>query len=215
MGGGFEYGPAGHSHHGLEDLAVMRVQPGMTVVAPADHTQVPAALRATWDLPGPVYYRLGKDDVTSVPGVGGHFELGRLQELREGQDVVFIVTGAIAAEVVAASEVLASGGIETRVLLVASLQPPPEHDLVGALRLAPLVLTVEAHYVTGGLGSLVAETIAEHGLRCRLVRCGVRNTHERTGSAAYLAGIHGLLAEQLAETARSELRRPRGRREPA
>src|SRR5499426_12070 len=69
VGGGFEYGPQGTTHHGLEDVAVMRVQPGMTVIAPADHEQLATALRATWNLPGPVYYRIGKDDKTIVSGL--------------------------------------------------------------------------------------------------------------------------------------------------
>jgi len=77
MGGGFEYGTAGPSHHGLEDVGVMRLQPGLTVIAPADHQQARTAIAETWDLPGPVYYRLGKDDKTTVPGLDGRFALAR------------------------------------------------------------------------------------------------------------------------------------------
>src|SRR5262249_47021604 len=79
MGGGFEYGSAGSTHHGLDDIGVMRVQPGIAIIAPADHVQARNAVLATWRLPGPIYYRLGKDDHTEVPGLEGGFELGRAQ----------------------------------------------------------------------------------------------------------------------------------------
>src|SRR4029077_9179911 len=69
VGGGFEYGPAGPTHHSIEDVALMRTQPNLTVIAPADHLQTRTAILATWDLPGPVYYRLGKDDRAVVPGL--------------------------------------------------------------------------------------------------------------------------------------------------
>src|SRR5204862_7542550 len=108
VGGGFEYGPQGLSHHGLEDVGVMRVQPGMTVVAPADHRQMATALRATWDLPGPVYYRIGKDDRTTVPGLDGRFALGRAERLGDGPDVALVAAGAAATEAVAAAAGLAA-----------------------------------------------------------------------------------------------------------
>src|SRR5689334_9912455 len=90
VGGGFEYGSAGPTHHGLEDVGIMRIQPGLTVIAPADYRQTRTALLATWDLPGPVYYRLGKDDRTVVPGLEGQFELGRAQVIREGNDLLIV-----------------------------------------------------------------------------------------------------------------------------
>jgi transketolase len=204
IGGGFEYGTAGPTHHGLEDVGVMRVQPGLTVIAPADPQQVRAALEATYDLPGPVYYRLGKDDRTVVPGLDGRFEFGQAMTVREGGDLLFVAMGAVAAEVVAAAERLATQGIQATVLVVSTVNPAP--DLVGTLRRFPIVLTVEAHYVNGGVGSLVAETIADHGLGCRLVRCGVRTTpNGLSGSQAYFYGVHGLNREALVETALATL----------
>ena len=77
VGGGFEYGHAGPTHYALEDVAIMRTQPGLTCIAPADHQQARSALLATRDVPGPIYYRLGKDDRTTVPGLDGRFALGR------------------------------------------------------------------------------------------------------------------------------------------
>ena len=202
VGGGFEYGPAGPTHHGLEDVGVMRVQPGITVIAPADYAQTCTAIRATWDLPGPVYYRLGKDDKAVVPGLDGRFELGRAQIIREGGDLLLIAMGGIAPEVTAAAEALEVRGIRCMVVVVASLNPAPVDDLAALLARFPVALTVEAHYIVGGVGSLVSEVVAEHGLACRVIRCGVRETPDgRTGSQRSLQQAHGLSREAIADTA--------------
>jgi transketolase len=206
VGGGFEYGPAGPSHHGLEDIGVMRLQPGLTLLAPADHEQARTALLASWDLPGPVYYRLGKDDRTTVPGLAGRFELGRAQLVRDGSDVLMVTTGAVAGEAAAAVETLSSKGITCALLLVASLNPAPSIDLAEKLAAFPLVLTVESHYVNGGLGSWVSEVIAEGGWPCRLVRCGVKAAPDAlTGKQGYLEHRHGLSRKALVETVQKAL----------
>jgi transketolase len=208
MGGGFEYGPQGTSHHGIEDLGVMRVHPGLTVIAPADHRQAATALRATWDLPGPVYYRLGKDDHTTVPGLDGRFILGGAESIRTGTDLLIVTTGSVAVEAAAAMDALVARGVDAGLLVVASVQPPPVADLSAALRRAPVCLTVEAHYVAGGLGSMVAEVIAEHGLRCRLLRCGVRRPPDGiAGTQAWLHRVHGLSCETLTAAALEALGR--------
>ena len=188
VGGGFDYGTNGPSHHALEDLAVMRVQPGLAVLAPADFEQARAALLAAHALPGPVYFRLGKDDSSRVDGLAGG-------------DVLLVTTGSIARNAVAAAQALAANGVEATVLVAASISPPPTEDLAEALERFDAAVTVEAHYVDGGLGSLVCEVAAEHGLPCRVVRCGVRELEPgRSGSEAYLNETHGLSVEKLVAT---------------
>lgn len=206
VGGGFEYGQNGPTHYGLEDVGLMRIQPGITVIAPADHEQARAAFLATWDLPGPIYYRLGKDDKTTVPGLGGRFELGRIQLIRDGADLLIIVMGSVANEVASAAAALASQGIACTVAVVACVHPAPVDDLAALVARFPLVLAVEAHYEVGGVGSLVSEVIAEQGLGCRVVRCGVRTLPNGiSGSQGYLYGVHGLSSNALVETALREL----------
>ncbi len=207
IGGGFEYGPAGPTHHGLEDIGIMRVQPGLTVIAPADPPQARTAFLKSWDLPGPVYYRLGKDDKMLVPGLEGRFDLGTAQSIGQGGDILFISMGSIASEVMKTARVLAEDHqIRSTVLVVASIQPAPIEDLIGALSKFRLAITVEAHYCNGGLGSLVAEVIAEQGIRCQLVRCGVRtNPNGLSGSQNYLHQVHGLDSLSLVKTARQAL----------
>jgi transketolase len=206
VGGGFEYGTAGPTHHGLEDLAIMRAQPGLTVIAPADHEQTRAALRATWNLPGPVYYRLGKDDKAVVAGLNGQFGLGKAQLILDGPDVGLVTVGSIAVEALVAAERLAARGIRASILVVASVQPFPTEDAAAFASRFPLVLTAEAHYAAGGLGSMVSEVIAERGLKCRLVRCAVDSPHDgRSGSTAHLYRKHGLTGVAIAETAERRL----------
>lgn len=201
IGGGFEYGSAGPTHHGLEDIGVMRVQPGLTVIAPADARQTRSALLATWDLPGPIYYRLGKDDKTVVPGLDGQFELGRAQVIREGRDLLIVSMGAISAEAVQAAQLLAARGIQATVVVVASVNPAPVDDLAVLLAQFPVAMTVEAHYINGGVGSLVSEIVAEQGINCRVVRSGVRTTpNGLSGSQNALHQMHNLTAPALAET---------------
>lgn len=202
VGGGFEYGPQGATHHGLEDLGVMRVQPGMAVVAAADHRQYASALRATWNLPGPVYYRIGKDDETVVPGLDGRFRVGHAELVRPGRDVCLVATGSVAVEAAAAAATLAEQGVDCGCLIVASLQPAPADDIAAALEHASLAVTVEAHYATGGLGSLVSEVVAERGLRCRVRRCAVSTTPDGvSGSQRFMHQAHGLNREALVTTA--------------
>jgi transketolase len=208
VGGGFEYGHAGPTHHALEDLGVMRIQPGLTVVSPADHQQARAAVIATWGLPGPVYYRLGKDDTTVVPELQGRFRLGRVEVVADGDDLLLISAGPIASEAARAAKTLREDGISTMVAVVSSFNPIPVEDLADILERFPLALTVEAHYVTGGLGSLVSEVIAERGLTCRLVRCGVRTLSPVSGNQEYLHQMHGLSSDSVVKTARAALGRP-------
>jgi len=207
IGGGFEYGPAGATHHALEDAGVMRIQPGISVITPADHEQARACLLATWDTPGPVYYRLGKDDRTTVPGLGGRFEAGRAQTIREGRDVLLVAMGGVASEVAAAAQELSSKGIEAEVIVVATLNPPPAADLAAALGRHSTALTVEAHYVNGGVGSLACEIAAERGLPCRIVRCGVREIPDgKTGDQKYLQDAAGISARAIVQSALRELK---------
>ena len=200
-GEGFDYGESGPTHYSLEDVGVMRLQPGITIVIPADCNQVRLALLSTWNLSGPVYYRLGKNDQIVIPELGGRFALDRAEMIRQGKDLLFISVGSITTEVMAATEILAAQGIECAVMVVSSFNPAPVEDLAQALAHYRLAVTVEAHYISGALGSLVSEVVAERQLLCRIVRCGVRtNPTGVIGSERYLRHTEGLSSERLAET---------------
>ena len=206
LGAGFEYGTAGPTHYSLEDIGIMRTQPGLTVIAPADFEQAGAALHASWELPGPVYYRIGKDEKSTMPGLEARFELGRTQTVRKGDDLLIFTCGPISLDVAEAADDLAKDGIAATVVVVASISPVPENDLVESLSRHRVALTVETHSVTGGLGSLVAEVIADHGIGTRLVRLGVRaGSKGRSGSPAHMHARHGLDKAGIVKAARSLL----------
>ncbi|MEJ7786822.1 MAG: transketolase C-terminal domain-containing protein, partial [Solirubrobacteraceae bacterium] len=119
VGGGFDYAHNGVTHHALEDIAVMRAQPRMSVIAPADPDQARGGLRAGhFEIEGPVYFRIGKGG-TPVPGLEGRFALSRLEEVRDGTDVVIVATGPITGESVRAAELLAAEGISCGVAVCA------------------------------------------------------------------------------------------------
>jgi transketolase len=205
VGGGMDYGHNGMTHYALEDAGIMRVQPGIAVIAPADPAQTRAALPAAQALAGPVYLRLGKESAP-VPGLDGRFALGRAERIGDGSDVAIVALGGMASTAVEAAETLAERGLDARVLVVSSLNPAPVESLVEALADVRLAVTAEAHYVNGALGSLVAETIAEHGLDCRLVRAGLRTTPAgASGSRAHLYDRHGLSSARLAGAASAAL----------
>jgi len=204
MGMGFEYGPQGPTHHACEDVGVMRTQPGLTIVIPADHAQAAAALRATWNIDRPVYYSLGKDDRTTVPGLDARFGVGALQVLRPATGGVAIVAmGSIAAEAASAADRLAADGLPVGLAVVSTFNPAPVDELAQLLGRCTGVVTVEAHVVAGGLGAQVAEVIAERGLGCKLRMHAVRRSPDgQSGSQPSLWRKHGLDRESLAASAR-------------
>jgi len=202
MGMGFEYGHAGPSHYALEDIGALRTLPGLTIVIPADSPQTTAAIIATSHLPAPVYYSLGKDDRTLVPGLEGRFELGRVQVVSAGDDIAIVAMGSIAQEAVAASAQLASRGIRATVIVVSSFNPDPEDDLAEILAKFRHVISVEAQTISGGLAACVAAQIARNGLPCRLHPLAVRFTSDgTTGSPADRWRKYGLDRATIADTA--------------
>src|ERR1700693_3246280 len=184
----------------------MRAQPNMTVIAPADHLQAGRALLASVHIPGPIYFRLGKDDSTIVPGLDGAFELGRIQRVREARDAAIIAMGPIAVEAVTAAQLLAGQGLDCAVAVVASVSPPPTADIAALLTGRRLAVTVEVHYPAGGLGSLVSGVGAEQGLGVRVLRQCVRTMPDGlVGSQRYMERSFGLSADQLAKAVIQEL----------
>ena len=199
IGEGVDYGHNGMTHYALEDVALMRVQPGLAVVAPASSAQVRPALLAVQDLDGPAYVRLSKQSVT-VPGLGDEFALGHAQQLTEGADVALVAMGTTIEAAVACANLLEQQGLSASVLAVSCISPPPVEDLVRVLSSVPLVVSVEAHYINGGLGSLVAEVIAERALGCRLLRAGVRSVPLGiSGRREYMNDQLGLTPAQLTQ----------------
>jgi len=206
VGAGYEYGAAGPTHHCLEDIAVFRPYTNLTLISPADSAQARTAFVDTVDYPHPIYFRLSKDDKTVVPGLDGRFSLGHADVIREGAHLAIVSIGLISAEAVKAAALLAERGIEATIVVVSSLNPSPDEELLSILHRFDLVLSVEEHYVDGGLGSLLCELNSEHGARARVVRCGVRGRPtETSGEHRFYLSAAGLTADKLADRAESAL----------
>ncbi|HWF55337.1 MAG TPA: transketolase C-terminal domain-containing protein, partial [Solirubrobacteraceae bacterium] len=201
IGEGVDYGHNGMTHYALEDVALMRAQPGLTLVVPGSSGQVDAVLRAVQPLPGPAYLRISKQTV-DVPALDGRFELGRAERIADGDDVALVALGSMSELALEAAALLARHEVAAGVTVVSSVSPAPLEDLAATLAGVPLAVSIEAAYVTGGLGSLLAEVIAERGITCRLVRAGVREKPMGiSGSRTYMHDQLGLSPERLARTA--------------
>ncbi len=199
MGGGFEYGSAGITHHAIEDIGAMRLLPRVTVVAPADAEQTPPALRYAQTRPGPVYLRLGKDDKRRVPGLNGAFDPERVSITRQGSEGLVLAVGGAATEAAEVAESLCELGISCSFGVVANLAPSPRAHLVELLRVHKWVATVEAHVPSGALGSIVADAMVDAGIAIPCLRCAIDDPlrSDRCGNEAFMHEVHGLSAKQL------------------
>jgi transketolase len=174
--GGLAAGHLGPTHHALEDLAVTRALPNLTVVVPADAAQATEALRQTVELPGPLYLRLGRNPTPPLGAAAPPFRLGAAQRLRDGDDLVIVACGphpVLAA--IQASDTLAAMGVGAAVLNLHTLKPLDSEALAVAAAGRRPVVTVEEHWRSGGLGSAVAETLAELA-PTRVARVGMPDT---------------------------------------
>jgi transketolase len=196
VGGGYAYGSLGYTHHGVEDLGIMRMLPNMTVLAPGDPVETRLAVRAMVQWPKPCYLRLGKAGEPVVHTSEPPFEIGKALLVRPGGDATLISTGGMLKDTVATAERLAEDDIDIRVLSMPTIKPLDTEAVLRAARETPALVTVEEHSVTGGLGSAVAEVLAESpGPMPRFQRFGVpdRLLHE-VGSQEYLRRLAGDLA---------------------
>jgi transketolase len=198
IGGGFEYGTNGVTHAALEDIGVMRLLPGVQIVIPADQRQAQNALRATYAAPHPIYYRISKNENDDILDLDGEFHPDRVEIAREGKDILLLVAGPLARTALTAADELAASGTDAGVAVMASLEPASRAALADLLPNYRLVVTVESHRENGGVGSLVAESIAEGGYNCRLVRCGVNTVSDGiSGSETYMNKKNGLDASTI------------------
>jgi transketolase len=188
---GLTQGPDGASHQSLEDIALMRVLPHMAVVVPADDVEARQATKAIADWPGPVYLRLGRYPTPRLFGSDYRFQVGRAVRMREGGDVVIFCTGHMVAKALEAAELLARDHVEARVVNVSTIKPLDQAAVLAEAGGVGRAFTVEEHSTLGGLGSAVAEVLAEQA-RVPLQRLGTRDEFGESGLADELLEKHGL-----------------------
>jgi transketolase len=198
-------GLTGKTHQDVEDLAIMRAMPGMTILAPADEFEGEAMIRWATEFSGPVYLRLARDACASVFGSDYAFTLGKTYQLREGNDLLMISTGPQSARCVEAAEHLAKQGISAGVLHIPSIKPVNVEEIVEACESAPIIFTVEEHNVLGGLGGLVAEILSEH-LPKRIVRFGIEDRWGESAPNDFLLDQFQLSGPRLSERIANRLK---------
>jgi len=207
VGGGFAYGSMGATHHAIEDLAVMRALPNLTVVAPGDPVEARAATRAVVAHQGPCYLRLGKAGEPIVHDGPIAFELGKAIRLRDGRHATLITTGGMLKTATLAADRLEAAGISVRVVSMHTLKPLDEQEVLAAARETGACFTIEEHSVIGGLGSAVAEVLSEADCpKVPFKRLGMPSAFSpHIGSQAYLLKQHGLNDEGVARTVQATL----------
>jgi len=193
---GLTVGEDGASHQALEDIALMRVLPHMTVVVPADGNQTRQAVEAVARFQGPVYLRLGRPKVPQVIPVDMPFELGRGQVLREGNDLTYVTTGMMTGLALEAAAALHTRGIGASVVNMHTIKPLDEALLVQLARKTGAVVTGEEHSMIGGLGGAVAEVLTAE-CPVPVIRVGVKDTFGESGPPEALLEKYGLTARQL------------------
>jgi transketolase len=193
----------GGTHQGIEDLALMRSIPNLTVIDPCDATEVAQATEAIAVHDGPVYMRLLRGQVPVVLDAQTHrFEIGRAKLLRDGADVAIISTGLMTGRALEAAAQLSNNGIRVAVLHVATIKPFDRDAVAALLARVPRIVTAENHVVTGGLGSAVADLAVEAGLSIKLRKVGIPDCFCESGSIPYLVKHYRLGPADIAAAAR-------------
>ena len=197
-GGGVVYAPLGPTHQAIEDIAIFRTLPRMTIVAPCDAEEMKRLMPQTLDWDGPMYIRLGKggDAVVSRPELG--FQIGKALLVREGSDALIVTTGITLQPALAAAAQLEQSGISAGVLHMHTVKPFDTEALLAQAARVPAILSIEEHTIIGGLGSAVAETLAEADFSTpkRFKRIGIPDVFpDKYGSQATLLARYGITAE--------------------
>jgi transketolase len=203
---GLTYSDLGPTHQSLDDIALVRMIPGVTVVNPGDPVEIKKAVHAAAEHIGPVYMKIGSPKMPVLHGEDYAFELGKGVLMREGDDATLIGTGTVLSRAVEAAELLAKEGIHVRLIDLHTIKPLDTEMIVKAAKETGRIVTVEEHYLAGGLGSAVAEVLArECPAPMRMI--GVDDQFGGNGPYEELLGLYGLQANQIAKTVKGFLRR--------
>ena len=202
---GISVGEDGASHQCNEDIALMRTIPGMTIINPADDIEAKAAVMAAYEIDGPVYMRFGR---LAVPVINDNpdykFEVGKGVLLKDGSDITILATGLEVGESLAAAEKLEAEGVSVRVINIHTIKPIDKDIIIKASKETKKLFTVEEHSIIGGLGSAVAEVLAEEN-PSPLYRIGVRDTFGESGPAVELLHKYKLDAEGIYEQIKANI----------
>lgn len=213
VGGGLCYGPAGTSHHSLEDISIMRALPNMKVVCPGDPQETRLAIEESLKIKGPMYIRLAKNNDPVVHKGNINFKIGKGIVIRKGRDIAIIATGGILHNAKIIADRLAAKGINTWLVSMHTVKPIDRGLILRISKKVKALFTIEEHSLIGGLGSSVAEIIAENcNKNLYFERIALPDLYDNcVGSQRYLHQRHGLLPEQAADNILKKLGKIRKR----
>lgn len=198
---GMTYSDLGPTHQSLEDIAIMRTIPGLTVLNPGDPREIKKATHAMVAMHGPVYMKIGGPKMPELYETDYEFTIGKGVVMREGGDVTIIGTGTVLSKAFFAAETLAAEGIRARLLNIHTIKPLDTGLILAAARETGRIVTVEEHYTCGGLGGAVAELLAQHH-PTPMKFIGVCDVCASNGPYEELLGLYGLQSDQIAESVR-------------
>ena len=199
--GGISVGEDGASHQCCEDFALMRSIPGMTVICPADDVEAKAAVKAAYEMEGPVYLRFGRLALPVFHDESYEFVIGKGEVLRDGTDVAIIANGLMVYEAIKAGEELAAAGINAMVINMPTIKPLDEELVIEAAKKCGKVITCEEHSIIGGLGEAVCSCLSEH-CPTPVKRIGVNDEFGHSGPAATVLEQFGLCAANIVKVAK-------------
>lgn len=203
---GLTVGEDGGSHQMLEDIALMRALPGMTVLVPADAVETKQAIFAAAEHEGPVYIRLGRPKVPVLFDENYRFQIGKGVLMQDGTDVTLVATGLMVSKALEAAELLQSENISAAVVNISTIKPLDTGLLAKMAEKTGAVVTCEEHNIIGGLGSAVAEALAERH-PVPILRVGTEDVFGQSGQPDELLAKYGLTAEKIAEKAKAVMER--------
>lgn len=203
---GVTVGEDGGSHQAIEDVAIMRSLPNMTVLVPADGEETRQVINAAAQYKGPVYIRMGRLDAPLLFDTNYTFEIGKANVVREGSDVVVFANGVMVAAALEAAQELEQEGIKAAVVNVASVKPLDEETVIRWAKETGAVVTAEEHNIIGGLGSAIAEVLAENA-PTPMLRVGIKDTFGESGRPLELLEKFGLTKKEVIEAVKAVISR--------
>ena len=206
IGEGCSYSLLGASHHTIFDLAALRPLPNLKILSPASPMEVKKCVKASYEIEGPVYIRLGTNREPEVYDNDYDFEVGKGVELKSGSDVTLISTGSIVYDTLSAAKELEEKGISARVVNIHTIKPIDEEIIIKACSETKAIITVEEHSVIGGLGSAVAEIIAENNLAVKYSRVGLSDFVHGYGKHDELKEANGIGVTNIVEAVLKRVR---------
>ena len=196
-GAGEVYSALGPTHHSTEDLGGLRALPNLTILCPASPLEVRKATAAAYEYEGPVYLRLGTNKEPEIYDGDYSFEIGKGVTIRDGNDITLIGTGSMLKDILDVAELLQKSGIHARVINIHTIKPIDREIIIKAIEETGKIVTIEDHNIIGGLGSAVAEVVAESGRGIRFKRFGLHGFSQGYGTYAQVKEMNGIGIEQI------------------